>query len=544
MITLSQLLTALNKSLSSVEPLLLIMATVTFCYVWFSMIKWLNSDVNETLWSIFTRRMRIIILNFPVIGHYTRKKLDIVLNQLSQEAMAVYKNADFITQLPQKGLSVSQILEKVKEYESFSHCEWKKGFISGAIYSDLYNTEFINLMEHVTAKSMYSNPLHMNIFPDIRKMEAEVIKMTCSIFKGGPNSCGVMTTGGSESIILAMKAYRNHAIWEKNITEPEIVAPVTAHPAFEKAAHLLQIKLIRVPINSVSKKVCLKKMKKAITSKTCCLVGSAPEFAYGVMDPIEEIAQLGLKYNIPVHGDCCLGGFLVPFVELTDYKLEHQCNFSVPGLTSISADTHKYGYAPKGTSVLMYSHEKYLHHQYFFSPDWPGGIYGSPTILGSRMGGVLAAAWASFLYHGLEGYVENARKIIKTANYIRDQVSKIKGIYICGSPYLSVTAIASNQINILHAADELTAKGWHLNILQFPSAFHICVTMMHTKKEVADRFIADVKEVVKKCFDANYTSIEKGQAALYGMTQKIPDRSTVKVLTAHLLDAYYYTHYN
>ena len=123
-------------------------------------------------------------------------------------------------------------------------------------------------------------------------------------------------------------------------------------------------------------------------------------------------------------------------------------------------------------------------------------------------------------------------------------MSKIKGIYICGSPYLSVTAIASNQINILHAADELTVKGWHLNILQFPSAFHICVTMMHTKKEVADRFIADVKEVVKKCFDANYTSIEKGQAALYGMTQKIPDRSTVKVLTAHLLDAYYYTHYN
>ena len=531
----------LNESLSNIEPILLVLFTVTCCYLWFTFKSWLNSDVNETFWSLFTRKMRIIIFRTPFLGSFIKKKVDTIISDMSKNLNSVYHEIDFVNELPQKGLQVKQILQKMKEYESLGKLKWREGYVSGAIYSDQNNLDFLKLMQEVTAKNLYTNVLHLDVFPDIRKMEAEVVRMSCNLFKGGSEACGVMTTGGTESIILAIKAYRNFAIWERNISQPEIIAPVTAHVAFNKAAELLKVKLVSIPTDPITKKVNLKKMRKAINSSTCCLVGSAPAFPYGVMDPIEEITKLGLKYNIPVHIDCCLGGFIVPFVELAGFKLQHQCDFSILGLTSISADIHKYGYAPKGTSVLMYSHKKYLHHQYFISTDWPGGVYGSATLLGSRMGGVIAAAWASFMYHGLEGYIKNTRTILQNSNYLHDELAKLKGISICGSPSLSVIALFSDQIDILQVSDDLAIKGWNLNVLQFPPAIHICVTLMHTK-EVVEKFIADIKEVVKNNLNLDYKPNQKGKAALYGMAQKIPDRSMIKVLTTHFLDCHYYTH--
>lgn len=178
-------------------------------------------------------------------------------------------------------------------------------------------------------------------------MEAEVVRMSCQIFNGGPNSCGSISTGGTESIFLACKAFRDYARFQKGITEPEMIVPVTAHPAFDKSANILHMKIHHVPIDGKTYMVDVKKMRKMINKNTCMLAGSTPQFPHGIMDPMDEIAKLGRRYGIPVHMDCCLGGFLVPFVNQAGYDVEFY-DFRIPGISSISADTHKYGLAPKG----------------------------------------------------------------------------------------------------------------------------------------------------------------------------------------------------
>ena len=188
-----------------------------------------------------------------------------------------------------------------------------------------------------------------------------------------------MTSGGTESIILAIKAYRDYARNEKGIENPNIVVPITAHAAFDKGAAMLDMPIIHVPVDPDTQRVNLQKMKRSINSSTCMLVGSAPQFPHGSIDDIEGIAALGLKYDIPVHVDACLGGFLIAFMRDAGYPLK-PFDFSVPGVTSISADTHKYGFAPKGSSVILYSNRELRHQQWFTFPDWPGGIYATSTI--------------------------------------------------------------------------------------------------------------------------------------------------------------------
>lgn len=198
------------------------------------------------------------------------------------------------------------------------------------------------------------------------------------------------------------------------------------------------------------------------------LVGSTPNYPYGTMDDIEEISKLGEKYNIPVHVDACLGGFLIAFMKYAGYHLP-PFDFSLKGVTSISADTHKYGYAPKGSSVILYSDGKYLRHQFTVTTDWPGSVYGSPTVNGSRAGGIIAACWATLLYYGMNGYVENTKAVIDTSKYIEREVRKINGIYVFGTPVTSVVAMGSNDFDIFRLSDALCKKGWNLNNLQFPS---------------------------------------------------------------------------
>lgn len=265
------------------------------------------------------------------------------------------------------------------------------------------------------------------------------------------------------------------------------------------------------------------------------LVGSAPQFPHGIIDPIEEIAKLGLRHNIPVHVDACLGGFLIPFMESAGHKLDEKFDFRVPGVTSISADTHKYGYAPKGTSVIMYSQRKYIHRQYSVQTDWPGGIYASPTLPGSRPGALIAACWAAMMFHGLEGYVEATDKIIKTTKWIRQELANVEGLEIMGDPQVSVLAFASSRFDIYALNGQLKELGWNLNALQFPSAFHLCVTLMHAKNQVAANFVRDVKAIVKDLLTQPGKKAS-GAAAIYGMAQTIPDRSLVNQICYKYLD--------
>ncbi|KAG2462708.1 SGPL1 lyase, partial [Polypterus senegalus] len=320
-----------------------------------------------------------------------------------------------------------------------------------------------------------TNPTRFYPSDSVHRKNAEVQwqsgKVSGTVYSGDEKLTNLLvkvTSGGTESILMACKAYRDIAV-ERGVRFPEIVAPVSAHAAFNKAAHYFGMKMVHVPLDKNTMQVDVKMMKRAISKNTAMLVCSVPQFPHGAIDPVQDIAKLAVKYKIPLHVDACLGGFLIVFMEKANYPLP-PFDFRVKGVTSISADTHKYGYAPKGSSVILYSDKKIRHYQFFVAADWQGGIYASPTIAGSRPGGIIAACWATMMHMGENGYIEATKKIIKTARYIDTELRKINGIFVFGKPEVSVVAVGSNVFDIFRLSNLLTSKGWNLNTLQFPSS--------------------------------------------------------------------------
>ncbi|XP_055632841.1 sphingosine-1-phosphate lyase [Toxorhynchites rutilus septentrionalis] len=492
----------------------------------------LNED--ESLYSRIRRKCFKLARKIPAV----QRKIDAEIAKINEGFVKdASQYGEFVTILPQDGIAEDRILQKVDEYLSLGHYKWKEGFISGAVY--YYDPRLVKLVTEVYGKASYTNPLHVDVFPGICKMEAEVIRMAATLFKGGSNACGTMTTGGTESIMMACKAYRDYGHEVKGITKPNIVLPVTAHTAFDKSAKYFGMYTKTVPVNPESTEVDIGAMERAINRNTVMLVGSAPNFPYGTMDDIEAIARLGKKYNIPVHVDACLGGFLIVFMKRAGYYVK-PFDFSVDGVTSISADTHKYGFTPKGSSIILYSDKVYRHYQYTVTTEWPGGVYGSPTVNGSRAGGVIAATWATMLNFGIDGYVESTKRIIDTARYIETHLRKIDHIYIFGTPATSVIAIGSKKFDIFRLSAELSTLGWNLNSLQFPSGIHLCVTHMHTPDGIADKFINDVRSKVALIMKNPETPVE-GRMAIYGVAQAVPDRELIGNFTKCFIDSMYFT---
>uniref|UniRef100_A0AAX7V1D6 sphinganine-1-phosphate aldolase n=1 Tax=Astatotilapia calliptera TaxID=8154 RepID=A0AAX7V1D6_ASTCA len=481
---------------------------------------------QESLTSRIKKQCFRLIRKIPFVGGAIQSQLNKALDDMSASLFTLKEGMSYTTELPSKGLSQAKVMEKIKEYDTLNEVKWDKGLVSGAVYWG--DESLTNLLVKVYGDFAWSNPLHPDIFPGVRKMEAEVVRMACTLFHGGPNSCGTVTSGGTESILMACKAYRDIA-HERGVKHPEILAPVSVHAAFDKAAHYFGMKLVHIPLDKKTMKVDVKAMRRAISKNTAMLVCSAPQFPHGIIDPIEEVAKLAVRYNIPMHVDACLGGFLIVFMAKAGYPLA-PFDFRVKGVTSISADTHKYGYAPKGSSVILYSDKKYRQYQYFVAADWQGGIYASPSIAGSRPGGIIAACWATMMYMGENGYVDATKKIVST----------IKGVFVFGDPEVSVVAIGSDDFDIFRLSNALTSKGWNLNTLQYPSSIHICCTVLHTQPGVADHFIRDVKEQVAIIMK-NPKEKTTGMGAIYGMAQAIPDRSLVTEISRGFLDCLYST---
>jgi len=471
----------------------------------------------------------------PMVKRKVDEESQKIRKSIEEDMNKDLSNLEVYYQLPKEGRSGEEVFSEANSYFMLGNTEWKKGSMSGAVYN--YNIEANKLFTDVYGLSALTNPLHPDMFPGIRKMEAEVIAMCVDMFHGGPNACGVMSSGGTESILLACKAYRDYARQVKGIKYPEIVCPTSAHAAFVKAAQIFRMRLVLVPVDPQSYKVDLKAMEKAINRNTGVLVGSAPGFPHGVMDPIVDIAALGKKYNIPVHVDACLGGFIIPFMEEAGYPLP-LFDFRVDGVTSISIDSHKYGYAPKGTSIVLYSDPLYRKYQFFIATEWSGGIYASPTFAGSRPGALVATCWAAMMFYGRSGYVEATKKIVETQRYIEQELREIEGIRICGKPEACVVAVDSVEFDIYRLSDAMAKKGWSLNALQFPSSIHLCVTYLHTAEGVAKRFVDDVRELVAE-IRRNPQAITTGSAAVYGMSQSIPDRSMVGEIAAMFLETIY-----
>src|SRR5579864_9125407 len=415
-----------------------------------------------------------------------------------------------------------------------------QGRVSGSIYHGGHDhyaflTEVFRLFAH-------SNVLQRDMYPSATKLEAEIVAMTASMLHGesvpqhhpGEHACGVVTFGGTESLIDPMLVYRDRGRAEKGITDPEVIIPVTAHVALEKGAHTLGIKILKAPLRD-DFKADVDWIRRHVTKNTVAIVGSAPNYAHGLIDPIEEMAQVAMEHDIGMHVDGCLGGFILPWGERLGYPIP-RFDFRVPGVTSISADTHKYGYALKGTSVLLYSDSDLRRYQYFTHPDWPGGIYMSPGLSGSRSGGLVAATWAAMVSLGERGYLEAADAIFKTAAKIRAGVEAIPELEVIGEPTFLV-AFRSPALNIYHVNDHLISRGWRLNALQLPPALHFCVTRPNTAEGVADAFVEDLRGAVE--YAKHPARDEPKSGALYGLGGTPAGNEILNTLFTAALDAMY-----
>jgi len=432
--------------------------------------------------------------------------------------------------LPRTGRRREDILAEIAAVHEAESPTWREGYASGAVYHG--GAEHIEFLNRVYALHSQSNPLHPDLWPSTARFEAEIVAMTARMLgadAAGGTVCGTVTSGGTESLLLAMKTYRDWARETKGITAPDAVVPVSAHAAFDKAAQYFGIRLIRTPLDE-GFRADVRAMRAAITPNTVMIAGSAPGYPHGIIDPIPELAALAAEHGIGCHVDACLGGFVLPWAERLGYPVP-PFDFRLEGVTSVSADTHKYGYGAKGTSVILYRSRTLLHYQYFTAADWPGGLYFSPTIAGSRPGALSAAAWAAMLAMGEEGYLDATRRILEAADRLKQGIRRIPGLRILGEP-LWVIAIASDDLNIYQVMEEMGGRGWRLNGLHRPPAFHIAVTLRHTRPGVVDRFLADLRAAAEHV-RAN-PSRQTGMAPIYGMAASAPPELVRQVLTSFI----------
>ena len=473
----------------------------------------------------------------PAVQHQIQKETQSISADLETSLKPYRDDFSRYTCLPSVGRDRDSILAEMQSLKDREEARWSHGYVSGAVYhGDQAHIEFLNRAYAIHSQA---NPLHSDVWPSISKYEAEIVAMTAHMLgasqaAGDAQVCGTVTSGGTESILLAMKTYRDWARERKGITRPEMVLPVTAHAAFDKAAQYFRIKPVRIPVDHLYK-ADLATARRAVTRNTVVVVGSAPSFPHGAIDPIEGLSELARERHVGFHTDACLGGFILPWAEKLGYPVP-PFDFRLPGVTSISVDTHKYGYAAKGTSVVLYRDLELRHYQYYTTADWPGGLYFSPTFAGSRPGALSAACWAAMLSLGESGYLEATRKILETAAYIRKEIETIPDLYVLGDP-LYVIAFASRTLDIYQVMEYMARRGWSLNGLHRPSCVHLCVTLRHTQPGVADRFLSDLKASVEEV--RLHPDEKTGIAPVYGMAASLPLRGVVSDFLKKYLDVLY-----
>ncbi|HUC37056.1 MAG TPA: aminotransferase class V-fold PLP-dependent enzyme [Acidimicrobiales bacterium] len=441
--------------------------------------------------------------------------------------------------LPEKGATREELLETLKIMAGEEDAFWETGQCSGTMYcGDHEHYAFLNeafgLFSHV-------NALQRDMCPSATKFEAEIIAMTLDLLHGDQidrtTPAGLVTSGGSGSIAHAMLAYRERARNERGIVSPNVIKPETAHPAFDKACHLFGIELQSAPVDPASTQVDVDWVSSHIDENTVAIVGSACNYGYGTVDPIDMLSELALERGVGLHVDACLGGFILPFGEELGYD-PGVFDYRLPGVSTISIDTHKYGYALKGTSVLTFRDKELRNSQYFFVTGWSGGKYCSPGIEGSRSGGLLASTWASMVNLGRDGYRRYAKDIFSTAGVMMEAVCSHPELRVMGRPTF-LFSFTSDDFDIYHVNDFMRLRGWRFNGQQYPNALHMAVTRPQTQPGVVETFATDLAEAVA------YAKAHKGEApssgAVYGgIAGGLTDEADafVKAVMAEMMDGF------
>lgn len=443
------------------------------------------------------------------------------------------------TTIPAEGRSPDEVLRELEAMAEEEHAKWSRGQVSGTYYhGGLEHYAFLN---RAFALYSHANLLQRDLCPSGTKLEAEIIAMTARMLNAdaarqhdpGDEVAGALTSGGTESILEAMLVYREWARRERGIERPEVIAPDTIHPAFMKAAHLFDMELVRVPVKDFVADV--DAMAARIGPRTIALAGSAGSYPYGLVDPIPRLSALAVEKNLGLHVDGCLGGFILPWVERLGYDVP-VFDFRNPGVTSMSCDTHKYGYGLKGTSVVLYRSKRLRRFQYFATAAWQGGVYGSPTLQGSRSEGLSAATWASMVTMGERGYLEAARAIMKAADELRAGIATIPELRVAGRSTFLI-AILSDVVDMFHVNDHLAQQGWRLNGCQNPPGLHFCVTLRQTLPHVPARFVEDLRAAVAYAKTPDLPSAKSG--AIYGLAGMPGGQEMAEDFIAAWMDATY-----
>jgi glutamate/tyrosine decarboxylase-like PLP-dependent enzyme len=395
-------------------------------------------------------------------------------------------------QLPKQGIGREALFEDMRKRKE-QDANWHGGRTFSLIYP--VSDEVDGILAQANQLYMFENALNPFRFPSLRQMEVDVVSMVAGLLNAPEGADGCMTSGGTESILMAVKSARDRARAERGVSEPELLAPVTAHPAFAKAAKYLGLSLRQIPIDA-GLRADLKAAESMINERTALVVGSAPNYPFGTVDPIPELAGLAAERGISFHTDSCLGSFLLPFLERLGHPVP-PFDFRVPGVTTMSADVHKYGYCTKGASVVLHRDGSHLkQYQLFVFSDWPGGFYGSFAMAGARPAAPIAAAWAIMRYLGEDGYLQLAGDLLSTTLKIRSAIESTEGLRVIGDPVMSVFAFTADGLDIGAIGDVMDDRGWNLDRQTPPDALHMMLSPKHGS--VADRFIEDLREAVKR----------------------------------------------
>jgi glutamate/tyrosine decarboxylase-like PLP-dependent enzyme len=354
--------------------------------------------------------------------------------------------------------------------------------------------------------TLLENALNPMVFPSLGEMQRDIVAVSVDLLHGGDDCGGTMTSGGTESIFMAVKMARDRARAERGIEHGRIIVPRTAHPAFHKAAHLLDVEWVQMPLGD-DLRTHAEVIAPMITDNTILIVGSAPAYPFGMIDPIPEMAQVASDAGILFHVDACLGGFMLPFLERIGQPVP-PWDFRVPGVTSLSADLHKYGYGIKGASVIMHRPRKNVQYQVYGFSDWPGGIYGTQAFQGTKPAAPIAAAWAVLQYLGEAGYMRLARQTLDAAQRLIAGVGATPGVHVWGEPDMTVAAIGSEEHDIFAIGDTLNGRGWHFDRQAGPPALHLMASPRHALN--VDEFVADLRWAVEHNAGSSTT------AATYG----------------------------
>ncbi|MEY3147310.1 MAG: hypothetical protein RL688_529 [Actinomycetota bacterium] len=406
-----------------------------------------------------------------------------------------------------------EVLRKVAEIGG-KDLNWKQGrAFSLAYYA---GADVQEVADQALAMYASTNGLNADAFPSLKKFQSEVVQMVSTWVHGGDQAAGFMTSGGTESILLAVKGARERGRREKGITNPNVVLPTSAHAAFEKACYYFGLETRRIAVDT-EWRADVTAMSSAIDSNTVLLVGSAPQYPQGVIDPIGEIASLGLSMDINVHVDACMGGVTLPFLERLGLPIT-PWDFRVDGVTSISVDLHKYGYTAKGASVILHRNKKLRSYQTFVTDNWLGGFYGSSGVLGTKSGGPMAAAWAVMNYLGDDGYLRLTKAAYDACQQLADAIEQFPELQLRARPDSTLLSFgardthdeSSPMFDIYAVADLLAQRGWYVDKQSPPASLHCTVNAVHGA--VIDEFLIDLRWAV----DEVVTNDSRGERGSYG----------------------------